>query len=268
MKCEEVESAMMDYLDKVLDDVHRDQVEQHLLTCERCMDEVRDFQDILKSMSSAEMEEPDQTLRINFYHMLKSEISKQKANSPVSLPKPTISVWSSPWAKIAAGVAILVAGTFIGRIIQTDGKSDGSPTQLTELKSEVTEMKKILMFTMLDEESPSQRIKAVNYAEEILNPDQKVIEALVNTLNKDKNVNVRLAAAYSLAKFSNSQLVRDSLVKSLENQNDPIIQIVLMNILTDKKEVKALGPMRKIMSEKNAMKEVKETARKGIEVML
>ncbi len=268
MKCEEVETAMIDYLDNALDKAHRDEIEKHLLTCERCMDEVRDFQDILQTMSSAEMEKPDDTLRINFYHMLQSEINKQKAAEVKPAKKHTVSLWSSSWIKVAAGVALLVAGAFLGRIIQPGMKTDNSSVQLGELKSEVTEMKKILMFTMLNEESPSQRIKAVNYAEEIPYPDQKVIGALLNTLNKDKNVNVRLAALYSLARFSNSQLVRDSLVKSLETQNEPIIQIVLMNILTDKKEMKAVEPMRKIMSKKNVMKEVKEAAQKGIEVLL
>lgn len=268
MKCEEVEMLMMDYLDKTLDDVQLGQVEKHLLTCERCIDEVKDFQSILQEMSATKMEQPDETLRINFYHMLQTEINKQKVSSAKTLPKRSISIWSSPWTKVAAAVILLVAGAFIGKIFQPSGKTENSSVQLTELKSEVTEMKKMLMLTMLEEESPSQRIKAVNYAEEIPNPDQKVIGALINTLNKDKNVNVRLAAVYSLAKFSGNQLVRDSLVKSLENQTEPIIQIVLMNILTEKKELKAVEPMRKIMSDKNAMKEVKETARKGIEVLL
>jgi hypothetical protein len=268
MKCEEVEMLTMDYLDKTLDDKLQSEIEKHLLTCEKCMDEVKDFQSILQEMSATEMEQPDETLRINFYHMLQTEINKQKVASNKLLPKPTVSIWSSPWTKVAAAVLLLIAGAFIGKIFQPSGKQENSTVQLSELKSEVTEMKKILMFTMLNEESPSQRIKAVNYAEEIPNPDHKVIEALVNTLNKDKNVNVRLAAVYSLARFSGNQLVRDSLVKSLEAQTEPIIQIVLMNILTEKKEFKAVESMKKIMSDKNAMKEVKETAKKGIEVLL
>ncbi|HEY4787897.1 MAG TPA: zf-HC2 domain-containing protein [Bacteroidales bacterium] len=267
MKCEEVESSMLDYLDKTLDKTQREEIDRHLITCERCMDEVKEFQSILREMDETEMEKPDETLRINFYHMLQTEINKQKAaNKP--LQRKQISLWASPWMKVAAGIALVIAGAFIGRIFQPGVKTESSSAQLGELKSEVTEMKKMLMFTMLNEESPSQRIKAVNYADDIPNPDQKVIGALLNTLNKDKNVNVRLAALYSLAKFTNSQQVRDSLVKSLEIQNEPIIQIALMNILTEKKEIKAVEPMRKIMSEKNVMKEVKETAKKGIEVLL
>ena len=268
MKCEEVEAAMIDYLDKALDNARSAEIEKHLLTCERCMDEVKDFQSILHTISSSEMEKPDETLRINFYHMLQTEINKQKASRERIAKRHSAIVWSSPWVKVAAGLALLIAGAMTQRIFQPWTGANNSSTQLGELKSEVTEMKKMLMFTMLNEDSPSQRIKAVNYAEEIPNLDEKVISALVNTLNKDKNVNVRLAALYSLGRFSNSQMVRDSLVKSLETQNEPIIQIVLMNILTEKKETKAIGPMKRIISNKNVMKEVKETAQKGIGVLL
>lgn len=266
MKCEGVEAAMIDYLDNQLNINQRNEIEKHLLTCERCMDEVKDFQNILQRMSATEMEKPDDTLRINFYHMLQSEISRQQTS--VKKSSSSLNIWASPWTRIAAGVALLIAGAFLGRIIQPNPKTDASTAQLTELRSEVTEMKKMMMFTMLNEESASQRIKAVNYAEEIPNPDLKVINALITTLNKDKNVNVRLAALYSLTRFTDNQFVRDSLVKSLEIQTEPIIQITLMNILTDKKESKAVAPMKKIMSEKNVMKEVKETAKKGIEVLL
>lgn len=266
MKCEEVEASLIDYLDNNLGEASRSEIENHLITCERCMDEVKDFKELLQSMSATTMEKPDDSLRLNFYHMLQSEINKQKKASKQSIR--SLSVWNSPWIKVAAGLLLLVTGTFIGKVIPTSSKTDTSTAQLSELKSEVTDMKKMLMFTMLNEESASQRIKAVNYAEEITNPDAKVIDALINTLNKDKNINVRLAALYSIARFTDSQVVRDSLVRSLEIQKEPIIQIALMNILTEKKETKALAPMRKIMSEKNAMKEVKETARKGIAVLL
>jgi hypothetical protein len=259
---------MIDYLDNTLDKTHREAIEKHLLTCESCMDEVKDFQSMMQTMSTAEMEKPDEILRINFYHMLQTEMNKLRYAEIKPVKKQVVLIWSSPWLKVAAGIALLIIGAFLGRIIQPGTKADNPSAQIGELKSEVTEMKKILMFTMLNEESPSQRIKAVNYAEEIPNLDQKVIGALVSTLNRDKNVNVRLAALYSLARFSNSQQVRDSLVKSLENQNEPIIQIVLMNILTEKKEIKAIGPMKKIISDKNVMKEVKETAQKGIKVLL
>jgi len=120
------------------------------------------------------------------------------------------------------------------------------------------------MFNGLKDQSPSERIKAVGYAEDIVNPNEKVINALTNTLNHDKNVNVRLAALYSLAKFTDDRKVMDTLVTSLSNQTEPIIQIVLINILTEKKEVKAIGPIQDLIQNGKTLKEVKDIAQKGL----
>ena len=123
------------------------------------------------------------------------------------------------------------------------------------------------MFTLLKEDSASVRIKAVNYATEMSNPDQQVIGALISTLNHDKNVNVRLASLYSLAKFSDIQAVRDSLVSSLPKQAEPIIQIVMINLLTENKESKAVKPIEEILSNRNTLPAVKDIARKGLKTL-
>jgi len=92
----------------------------------------------------------------------------------------------------------------------------------------------------------------------------RLIQALVNTLNHDKNVNVRLASLYSLARFADNPAVRDSLVNSLAGQTEPMIQVVLINMLADKKEHRAIGPIRDILSKDKSLKEVREAAEKGL----
>ena len=79
MKCEEVETKMIDYLDNNLEEGIRQEIEKHLETCERCLDELKDTQQVLNLISEDEMVKPDDSLRINFYHMLHSEIKKSDA---------------------------------------------------------------------------------------------------------------------------------------------------------------------------------------------
>ena len=62
MKCEEVEIKMIDYLDNNLEDELRQEIEKHLETCERCLDELRDTQDVLNLISKDEMDKPDDSL--------------------------------------------------------------------------------------------------------------------------------------------------------------------------------------------------------------
>jgi HEAT repeat protein len=243
-------------------------VEKHLETCERCLDELKDFQELLHTVDSTGMEQPDESLRINFYHMLHGEINKQSVQNQ-KLPEMPVTVRSlSSWLRIAAAVALLLAGTFIGLTINSVLNRQKNNEQVAGLKTEMQSMKELVMLSMLKQESPSQRIQAVNYTDDIQAPDIKVLNALTETLNNDKNINVRMAAAYSLAKYADRQSVRDSMVASLSKQTEPIMQVVLMNILVEKKESSAIKPIQKIMSDEKSMKEVKDVAQKGLKILL
>jgi HEAT repeat protein len=121
---------------------------------------------------------------------------------------------------------------------------------------------------MLKDESSSDRIQAVSYAGDLSSPDQNVIDELIKTLNNDKNVNVRMAAAYALSKFANQRAVTDSLVKSLSLQSDPILQVTLINILAERKEKSALRPVQEIISNKKTLKEVRAVAENSLRVLI
>ena len=105
MKCEEVESLMVDYLDNLLDKSQKDIVDKHMETCERCQDELKDYQEILNKVDAEQMELPDETLRINFYHMLHGEMKKLEMEKNKPMTGISASLKYLPLLKIAAGVA-------------------------------------------------------------------------------------------------------------------------------------------------------------------
>ncbi|HEX2919677.1 MAG TPA: zf-HC2 domain-containing protein [Bacteroidales bacterium] len=267
MKCEEVGIRMTDYLDNNLDEETRREIEKHLETCESCLDEFKEGQKILNAMSKNEMEQPDESLRINFYHMLHNEIKKEEDKNR-SLLKPAIPWYNIAGYRIAAGIALLIAGTFIGLFVRTQMNNTIASKELAQLHSEVSDLKRTALFTMLKDESSSDRIQAVNYATDLGNADNKVIEVLVKTLNYDKNVNVRLASVYALSKFTDQQAVTDSLVKSLSLQTDPIVQVALINILAERKVKSALKPIQEIISNRNTLKEVRDVAENSLHVLI
>jgi HEAT repeat protein len=266
MKCEEVDKLMIDYLDKNLDDQLTRDIEKHLETCERCLDELKDNQRVLNLISSDELVKPDDSVRINFYHMLHSEIKKAGGESVPKLLK-------MPWYnrssyRAAAAVALLIAGTFIGMFLRGRITNQYQADEFNQLKSEVAELKKTAMLTMLKDGSSSDRLQAVSYVDDLGQADESVIDVLVKTLNYDKNVNVRMSAAYALAKFSGQKAVMDSLVHSLSIQTDPILQVTLINILAEKKEKSALKPIQQIISNKSTMKEVRAVAQNSLRVLI
>lgn len=268
MICEEVELKMIDYLDKNLEESFRLEIEKHLETCERCLDQLRDSQQVLNIMSKDEMVKPDDSLRINFYHMLHSEIKKVDERNTLSFRKPLTPWYNLSRYKIAAAVALLICGTFIGIFIRAEMNNSYASNELKQLQTEVSDLKKTTMFTMLRGESSSDRIQAVSYAGDIGKTDENIIGVLVKTLNNDKNVNVRMAAAYALSKFADQRAVSDSLVKSLSLQTDPILQVTLINILAERKEKSALKPIQEIIANRSTLKEVRTVAENSLRVLI
>jgi hypothetical protein len=269
MNCEEIQNLLVDFEDDLLNPITRYPVEAHLKTCEACNKELDEIRALFQVISKDSLQQPTASLKENFNTMLREEMNKLEEEK-LSAKKSSGNVVSMPWIRYAVGtaaaLAIFFTGMFFGNKWKTNKETAASP-QITELKNEMKDVKEILMLNLLKEESASDRIKGVNYAEEMHNPDQKVLHALINTLNNDKNVNVRLASLYSLAKFTDIQLVRDSLVSSLDKQAEPVIQVMLINLLTEKKESKAIKPIQDIISNAKTLKEVKDIARQGLKSM-
>ncbi len=100
-----------------------------------------------------------------------------------------------------------------------------------------------MMLSMLEKESPSDRIKAVSMTKKMAAVDDQVIEALFATLNNDQNNNVRLEALDALVRYAYQPKVRTKLIESLEKQVSPLVQLALADImvlLQDKNAKRAL----------------------------
>jgi HEAT repeats/Putative zinc-finger len=274
MNCNEVQAVMIDYLDRAVDVETGAAMRAHLINCEQCRKEVDQMREMLLTMADQEMRQPGQGLRENFHVMLQSELNMETADDLLRRPREGKEEKAGIKGRIgwmtAAAFILLFGGIWIGSMLgsrKVQNVPSNVPEQLGAMQKEMKEMKEAMLFSLIDNESASQRIKAVSYTEEMSNPDQKVIQVLVSTLNHDKNVNVRLAALYSLGSFADSRVVRDSLVTSLPKQTEPLIQVMLINLLAEKKDNRAIAPIRDIISNKNTLPAVKDAAQKSLRTM-
>ncbi len=276
MNCKDIQAKLIDYLDHRLDAATAGDMRQHLASCPSCSREVEELRELLTAMSDSALEMPPPALRENFSIMLQSELNMQATTTiieefPVATgetPQPARIVrFSSPLWRIAAAVILLAGGIGIGMLIRTKPSESTTTEEIAAMRKELKEMKEEVMFNLINDESASQRIKAVSYVEQMSSPDQQVINALLNTLDHDKSVNVRLASLYSLSRFADRQAVRDSLVTSLKLQTDPIVQVVLINLLGEKRETKAIAPIKEIMTNKKTLPEVKDAAQRSLRTM-
>lgn len=160
--------------------------------------------------------------------------------------------------RIAAGVALLIGGFAIGYIYN----NRGSNVVFVESKPEKA-MKQTLQFEQVNLTSASERIDAVNQSLKLKELDADLIQLLINTLNFDDNVNVRLAAAEALARFEEEPLVREGLIQSLKIQTDPNIQITLIELLVMMKEKRASETLEQISQDRAVMDVVRMKAQEG-----
>jgi hypothetical protein len=117
---------------------------------------------------------------------------------------------------------------------------------------------------LYDMNSAASRIEAIALICGRKNNTLTVINALIHTLNNDPNTNVRLAALDELTKFHKKMYVRRALVTSLKKQQDPVVQINLIDLLTKMRELNVLSDLEQMVNDKNTNKTVRDMAYSGI----
>ncbi len=273
MKCRNIKELLVDYLDGKLSTELKEEIEKHLENCESCLDDANQLKNLMGDIYDVEDVIPEDSLRDNFYTMLEREkrkLHRLKHQKRYYHSRSFGEIWTnSPLLQIAAGFALIITGALIGMNLNLRfSTSDLRDSEITALRNDMLEMKQLVMFTLLQQGSASERIKAVSYVNEISQPNDKIIQALVKTLNNDKNANVRLAAANALFQFANNEVVRDSLIEALGTQSDPLIQITLINIMVELEEERSVDYLRKIINSTETLDEVKHNAEKGLIVLL
>lgn len=166
--------------------------------------------------------------------------------------------------RIAAGLILLVVG-FGGGFLYFNMSSPNSGT-FSGVASDpaAAEIKKVLDYQQIHLTSASERIQAVNQSSELNHADKDIIRLLINTLNFDQNINVRLAACQALLHFENEPLVNEALIQSLGIQTDPNVQITLIEALVTLKEKRAVDQFQQVASNQKVIDIVRQKAKEGL----
>ncbi|MCE7062017.1 HEAT repeat domain-containing protein [Dyadobacter sp. CY343] len=166
--------------------------------------------------------------------------------------------------QIAAGLALLLVGFAGGYVLQKG--SDRSGDRIAGSADEVPRhaIKNALAFEKMASTSASERIQAVNQSYELTNVDTETTQLLINTLNFDPNINVRLAACQALVHFENEPQVNEALIHSLSIQTDPNIQILLIEALVAIREKRASEQFQQLARNGKNMEVVRLRAEQGI----
>jgi hypothetical protein len=254
METEKWESRIIDYIDGKGTAEERALVEKELASNETHYLLYEQLREVVQAMAKVETVEPSGKLKVEFEAALQREISSQK--------RETRTVFFSPMIyKVAAALAVMMMALAIGYWMNRNYEHE---KQLTELKNQLEENRRMMLAMLGNQQSASQRMVGVSVAYELETADDQIVHVLVKTMNEDTNTNVRLAALDALSKFNTESTVRQALINSLATQKDPVVQIALIQLLVKLKEEGVVKQLEKLTKEPSTMKAVKDEAYTGI----
>lgn len=262
MDTQHVIDQLPDYLSGSLSESSKTAIEAHLKTCLPCKSEFETVRALWNELSLLPEERPSEAVRANFYSKLNEYVAQQKSGQAkvhwgARLNELLERVWpKQPAFQLTIAVVFLFVGYVIG--FRVDGMKDNGRDEVAQLRGEVQTMQRLVTLSLLKVESASERMKGVSWSEQMRQPDTEVMDALMQALNYDPNVNVRLAAMDALIKFSDQAEVKHALVQSLPKQTSPLIQLALVDVIMETKNPEAAGTFKQMLEQQNLNQTVKE----------
>lgn len=245
------------------------QLEQYLERGLIDISELKDLQVLDEQLDVLFGEARTQRMRHSFQSALEAEKGRSEGGPLAGLRSFLRSLWMpASRFNLAYGLLFLVLGSAIGYLLRGPQAGPGNGAEIAQLSKELRETREMVMLTMLEKESTSERLKAVNLSREMDNVSEPVAEALLKTLNNDPNTNVRLAALNALTNYAQSPRVREGLIASIEEQESPLVQMALAETMAALQEKRSVKELRALLQREETAPEVKEKIQTSLEVLM
>lgn len=255
MRCEEilveVTALSLERDGAGLDDLSPE-LREHLAGCPACRQEAEELLGLWNRLALLEAEPPEVELWERFDAVLAAYQEGLKAAQegleaaqeglaadpvaerarPRSAREPWWRRWlgAGPNLQLAYGALALVLGVGLGALVFGRGVGTG---EMRELRGEVRALNELVTLSLLDDTSATERLQGVAYGARMERPDREVLAALVSAATSDPSVNVRLAAIEALAPRASEHPVFDGLLRSLPEQDSPLVQVALVDLLLE-----------------------------------
>jgi len=247
MTCEHAREFLADFLAGALEPSANALFQGHLNECPTCRREAESMQKTWNSMENVPAPEPSPELRVRFHQLLDAY---QQGQRDTASSKSGFNRWFTWWPQqpvmqFALSAAVLAIGIFAGHTV---GSSNRGTTELTQLRGEMQNMRQLVTLSLLQQQSASSRLQGVNWSYRVEQSDMEVLAALLQTINHDQSVDVRLAAVDAVRNFADSPVARSGLRQALGKQTSPLVDIALVDLLVDLKDRPAAPYMQALES--------------------
>ncbi|GAB5399563.1 MAG: hypothetical protein Aureis2KO_11480 [Aureisphaera sp.] len=268
MDKERLHELWPDYVLGQLSDAQRNEIDSYLEEYPEMKIEMSDWDPLLEALDN-NWSEPSNNMDAVFYENLNAQA---KAETKDSTTQPKV-FRLNPWFLGVAASVVLVLGFFIGTEWNTEESTNGETLITTNEKlkaaeEETNELRTQLVISLADQPTASKRLEALSEVKKLDTATDKVIEALFKMLNTDPNVNVRLAAVTSLSKYVENPIVREGLVMSITQQESPLVQIALAELMVTLKEQKSINSMETLLKKPDINEAVKMKLEESIKEII
>ncbi len=280
MNCSRVQDSFIDYQDGSLPADAAAQLRDHLASCPTCQREWSALQEITRKLDALPAnEEPGPRLREQFYAMLETHQREADAPSPFALARGRIDRFfaallpAQPARQFALAVALLLGGLFAGRQFLAQPAvvapaDDHAKAELAALRAQVNSMGQLVTYSLLQQQSTSDRMRSVLATMDLKSPDRKVLTDLVGSLVFDPSINVRLTAVEALTPHADDSLVRAGVLSALPRESAPLVQVAMIELLASARDQAARPVFEKFSRDEALDRNVREAARRALAVLL
>jgi len=263
MKCENDKELITRWINNELSEAERNAFEIHVAGCAECRQELKATEAVWNLMGEVSAPQPSADMPVRFQAMLEEfkEKQQEKANPITGFFDKLRQLWSfQPGMQLAYTIVLVVIGIGFGYLINRQGPGAASSQEIADLrkdfqdtKKEFENAKKTMMLALLENPSASERMRGVSYTSEIpsASKNKEVIEALLSTLNTDPNVNVRLVTLEALTQYADDAAVRTGLVQSIVQQDSPIMQAAMADVMLKLKDKRSVDSFKKLLQQKD-----------------
>src|SRR5690606_31156366 len=121
----------------------------------------------------------------------------------------------------------------------------GPQWQVVQAEEHAREQAEQRYAMLTSSESVTDRLQGTQLPRQMERPDEKIIEALNQTLLYYSNVNVRLSAIQTMIHFADNPKVREYLIRAIPFQTDPLVQLALAEVMLALKDKRAVEEIRR-----------------------
>jgi HEAT repeats/Putative zinc-finger len=273
MHCENCKAQLQLWWTDQLSPEERAELKAHLDECEDCRLEFAANLEVWELMGRLPVPEPSGDMQAAFNVVLNR--FKESVGEPAGMRSAGLGgFWQlfrlQPWLATAFSLLLIAGGVGLGYAIRrpvtvpvsaaaaatTAAATDAAQPlsdrqQLAALSTQVHEMREMMMLSLLQNPSASERMRGVSYTSDIKNVNPGMADALLATLNNDPNVNVRLTTLEALTHFANDPAVREGLVQSILQQDSPLVQSALADVMLKLQEKRSIRSFKKLLQQKD-----------------